>query len=166
MGNRFYPMTPKIEDFNIEDIAHALFNVCRFNGHCKEFYSVAQHSIYVSNCSPNNRLYGLIHDASEAYIGDMTTAIKKSGLIPAYMNLEEVIMGLICNKFGLKSEMPEEVKIADRRVLYTEARDLFDPTTLSWIVREEMYSWKVRPLSPKAAKKAFLETYEDLVCGH
>jgi hypothetical protein len=80
-GRRFHFLDPKIDEISIEDIAHALSNVCRFTGHTKRFYSVAEHSCLVSALC-DNRLEGLLHDASEAYMSDLSSPLKM--LVPDY----------------------------------------------------------------------------------
>src|SRR5687767_13374438 len=76
-GIQFWPLDPKPEDVSIIDIAHALSNVCRFGGHSRWFYSVSQHSYYVSLYTrPENALYALLHDAPESYIGDCVRPLK------------------------------------------------------------------------------------------
>ena len=71
-GKKFFPFDPRPEQICIEDIAHGLSMLCRFSGQCPYFYSVAEHSIYVVHCLPDNlQLEGLLHDASEAYLADL-----------------------------------------------------------------------------------------------
>lgn len=85
-GKRFYPLKPTIEDIDILDIAHALSNQCRFSGHSKWHYSVGQHSVYVSQVvrslggSPTDIMWGLLHDASEAYLVDLPTPVKRQAV--------------------------------------------------------------------------------------
>src|SRR4051812_41614297 len=99
-------------EINIKDIAHALAHTCRFNGHCKKFYSVAQHSVYVSQIVPEvDAPAGLMHDATEAYIGDMTRPLK--AMFPEFGALEDRLWRRIAGKFGLPAELPETVKHAD-----------------------------------------------------
>src|ERR1700724_2684254 len=83
-GRRFYPLSPRVEDVCIEDIAHALSNICRYGGHCREFYSVAQHCNMVSDWMPEFKLEGLLHDSPEAYIGDMVRPVKHSAEMKAF----------------------------------------------------------------------------------
>src|SRR4051812_31750950 len=76
-GTEFWPLSPKAADVKLIDIAHALSNKCRFAGHCREFYSVAQHSVLVSRQLPDEfKLWGLLHDAGEAYFADIPNPIK------------------------------------------------------------------------------------------
>lgn len=122
-----YDLTPN--DIKIEDIAHSLSLICRFGGHCREFYSVAQHSVQVSYCvSQDNKLLALLHDATEAYIGDMVRPLKVT--IPQYNDIERDVWLAICGKFNLPTtssiHLPEEVDIADCRMLLTEKRDLLN----------------------------------------
>ena len=89
-GRQFWPASPDPEQIQIEDIAHALSNLCRFGGHTREFYSVAQHSVLVSQNVPDDlRLVGLMHDATEAYCGDMIRPLKN--VLPEFKELENGI---------------------------------------------------------------------------
>ena len=84
-GKEFYPLDPNPADIDIKDIAHALSNCCRFAGHIKSFYSVAQHSVIVSElCEPENALAGLLHDASEAYLSDIARPVKYTEQMEGY----------------------------------------------------------------------------------
>lgn len=114
---------PRPEDIDITDISHALGNICRWAGHSSRFFSVAQHSVIVSDqVSPENALWGLLHDAAEAYLMDIPTPLKK--LWPAYKKLEDAMQKVIFECFGLSGEMPAEVKLIDKRVQATEAIEL------------------------------------------
>src|ERR1017187_10636100 len=85
-GIHFWPLLPNPADIRIEDIAHALSNQCRFAGHAREFYSVAEHSVRVSQlCPPEDALWGLLHDASEAYLTDVPAAAVFIILVPLTM---------------------------------------------------------------------------------
>src|ERR1035441_1601867 len=93
-GVRFWPLIPNPADIRIEDIAHALSNQCRFGGHTREFYSVAEHSVRVSQlCTPENALWGLLHDASEAYLSDVTAPITELPQLEAYRAAERSLQG-------------------------------------------------------------------------
>lgn len=81
-GNRFDLLDPEASEFDIFDIAHGLANVCRYAGQCRSFYSVAEHSILVSEIVPSFAFEALMHDAAEAFIGDITRPLK--ALLPEY----------------------------------------------------------------------------------
>jgi hypothetical protein len=154
-GKKFDPYNPDPEQIDLEDIAHALSNLCRFNGHCKEFYSIAQHSVLVSNyCKFENKLWGLLHDASEAYISDICSPIKHK--INGYQELEAGIMAAICEKFNLPKVQPKEIKQYDQILLLMEKRDLFD-IDLQWSPVEVMpLPEKIIPWPQKEVKGIFL----------
>lgn len=123
-GKLFYPFNPKARDIDIEDIAHALSNSCRFTGHCRRFYSVAEHCYHVSKlCSKEDALWGLLHDASEAYIADIASPVKKNKKFEYYRVLENNLMNEVSVKFNLGIE-PPSVKIADRLMLAVEMENL------------------------------------------
>src|SRR3990167_7144636 len=101
-GKRFNLLDPDIDSIDIEDIAHALSMQCRYTGHTLVFYSVAEHSVHVSRITDSSdSLWGLLHDASEAYLGDVASPLKHSGLMQGYIALEERVQAAICQKFGL-----------------------------------------------------------------
>ena len=103
-GALFDPFNPDSELIRIEDIAHALSNLCRFAGHSTQFYSVAQHSINCYKLVPREHaLSALLHDATEAYMVDMPTPIKNR--LPKYMEKEDALMEVIYKKFNLEYPM-------------------------------------------------------------
>jgi len=158
-GLKIDPIDPQPEDICLEDIAHALSNICRFTGHCNEFYSVAQHSVYVSVYSSNeNALWGLLHDASEAYLCDIARPVKRSGFLSGYCEVEEKLMKVIADKFGLSWPIPIETKTLDNIFLMTEARDL-GLLTDDWIHYAEPMKIKIIPQQPKNAKQSFYDWY-------
>lgn len=170
-GQNFWPFAPKKEDIHIKDIALALSNLCRFNGHCHRFYCVAEHSIHVSNSvPPEHALAGLLHDATEAYVGDMIRPIKK--YIPAFEALEEGVWLAIADRFGLAVDLPPSVKYADDAVLKAEARDLllpFGTPKFDFIVAEPPAGLSVfdpergiEPMPPMVAEAAFLARFASL----
>jgi hypothetical protein len=162
-GRVFEPMVPSAEQINIEDIAHALSMTCRFNGHCTKFYSVAEHSVWVSrNVSPRFALWGLLHDAAEAYVSDVARPIKP--FIAGFEEIEEGIMGAVKARYGLAGSMPEAVHEADLRMLATERGQLMAPCERKW---EEIEGYAPYPIelpcwSPAKAKQAFLSRYSEL----
>jgi len=165
-GRKFYTLKPRVEDIDIEDISHSLSNMCRFTGHVKQFYSVAQHSVLVSHlCGDDNALYGLLHDASEAYLVDMPRPIKRLETFSNFRAIEHNIMSIIAKKFGLPDIEPSAVKAADIKILATEARDLMAPLHPDWIQPCEPYPFKIDPLPPAEAKDLFMDRYIELTHG-
>lgn len=120
---RIDPLDPSVNDINIEDIAHALARQCRYNGHCVGFLSVARHSIWVAQrlkfmgFGRQTQLHGLLHDAAEAYLGDLVRPLKHSTFGLEYLRVEEVLEKMIAEKFGLPFPIPEEVRDADNYAL-------------------------------------------------
>lgn len=121
-GRQFDLLAPTAAMISPHDIAHALANLCRFNGHTREHYSVAQHSLIVCDLAPEkHQLSALIHDATEAYLGDMTRPLK--ALMPEYRNAEQRVWITICDRFNIPQVLPESVIRADMVALATERRD-------------------------------------------
>lgn len=148
------------DDVRLPDISHALAIVNRFTGHTHRPYSVAQHSVMVSRIvEQRHAMWGLLHDASEAYIGDVATPLKM--MLPNYRELEETIQRAIARKFGLKWPMPHEVKEADLRALMAEKRDLV-PGGHDWGIPVDPATGAVVPLSWEEAKKSFEDRYKEL----
>lgn len=118
-GQQFDLLRPTASMIKPVDIAHALSRLCRFNGHTRAHYSVAQHSLIVASLvPPEHQLVALLHGATEAYIGDMTRPLK--AVMPEYQYVENQIWLAVCERFDL----PSCVKQADMVALATERRDL------------------------------------------
>jgi len=172
-GYMFRPFSEDWHDFDIEDIAHSLSNLCRFNGHCKEFYSVAQHSMLVSVIGGDGKQlmdasrtavaqWGLLHDAPEAYLGDTSTPIKSS----ERLFLELKMLESIGKHFGLRKLLAGEkhiVSVADKRALATEKRKLM-AVDIYWEALDGYppLTMPLIPLAPKEAEKEFLQFYNML----
>lgn len=168
-GKKFYPLAPVTQDISITDIAHALSNQCRFAGHCRKFYSVAEHSCRVSYLLEDwgecvhIQMWGLLHDASEAYLVDLPTPLKKAEFGVAYREAEQTLMREICNVFSLSDEMPSQVRTADEVLLATEARDLMECKGDNWdYLRSQPLAAPIHPLPPQEAFKSFLARYFQL----
>jgi len=160
-GGMFFPLAPRREDIDIRDIAHSLSMQCRFNGHCRVFYSVAEHSVRVSHAVPEKHaLWGLLHDAAEAYLTDLPKPVKDQ--MPSFIELEDELLGFLLNYFGLSMPMPPEVKLADVQLLMTEARDLMAPPPESWGIDTQPLPEKIVPMSSTEAETAFLERFAEL----
>lgn len=160
-GRKFWPMDPRPEDVFIEDIAHALSMMCRFGGHCLEFYSVAQHSVLISRHLPAPyKLWGLLHDASEAYVVDLPRPLKAS--LPDYKVAENLVMSAIAERFGLCPVMPPEVKRADIAILADEVARLMAPPPEPWDLQEPPLGIDIRPWFPDRAKAEFMMAFRTL----
>lgn len=166
-GGCFNFAHPASSDYTIEDIAHALSRICRFTGHVNaEHYSVAQHSVLVSYLLDNgDALAGLMHDAAEAFINDISTPLKQ--LLPDYRRIEAEVEHEVLSRFGIFS-LPPAVKLADRILLRTEQRDLMpDHGGMTPIWRDhnpaiQPLPGKIQPWYPDVAKKRFLRRFYDL----
>lgn len=167
-GNRFYPFNPigmdLVSKIDLEDIAHSLSNICRFNGHCSEFYSVAQHSVHVASLIKEDRLRlaGLLHDASEAYTGDIVTPFKR--MFSSLWAIETRLQKQINQHFGitLTEDDNAKIKAADLKALATEKRDLMPKQhheVWSYLSGQEPDGHIIIPLAPKEAKSLFLDTF-------
>lgn len=156
-GKWFDVFNPDPGDVDIRDICHALSLQCRFTGHTREFYSVAQHCVLVAaNCPSEDALYGLLHDASEAYLSDIARPIKKHpDFGPFYLEAEARVQDAIYTHFELDpNAVPSSVKDADDILLRTEARDLMPsefPIYPGDTLTEEIIPW-----TPLRAKGEFI----------
>ncbi len=153
-GRVFHPLDPQPEEIDPGDIAHALANLCRFNGHCQRFYSVAEHSVHVSHALPHGlALWGLLHDAAEAYLGDFTKPLKQA--LPGLEEVEERVLEAVARRFGLVWPCPPEVKQADQAVLAAEAQQVMAVPPQGWDLPEPAPRVKVRFWPPVIAESMF-----------
>ncbi|CAI8817207.1 Phosphohydrolase [Pseudomonas sp. IT-P74] len=161
-GKRFDLYEPDADLIDPRDIVHSLAHLCRFNGHTREFYSVAQHSCMVADLVPEqDKLAALLHDAAEAYIGDMVQPLKQ--WMHAYQDVEQWIWERICTRFNLDPELPASVRHADLVALATERRDLMaaDPTTWDCLIGIEPTAETIRPWSATEARLTFHQRLMD-----
>jgi 5'-deoxynucleotidase YfbR-like HD superfamily hydrolase len=168
-GKWVNPLDPDPEQFDIEDIARALGNLCRFGGHCRTFYSVAQHSVIVSQLveerggDAEDVFAALMHDAAEAYLGDMPHPLKhRSALGAAFKEAERELEAAIETHFAIKRDVPE-IKRADRALLATERR-AFSAERWRWPELEgvEARDLELVAMAPQDATEAFLARYAEL----
>lgn len=155
-------LSPYACDFTIEDIAHGLALQCRYAGQCLDFYSVAEHSLLVSDIVQEDPLAALLHDASEAFLGDITRPLKQ--MLPDYRQIETEMQRAIAERFGISAQSSPAIKRADLRVLAAEQAQIMPAGTDEWAKRDGIAPAlvKVRFLSPRDAKSAFLRRYEAL----
>lgn len=167
-GRIMRPLDPRPDDIAIEDIAHALSHICRWNGHVREFYSVAHHSVMVAGwCQPEHRLAALLHDAAEAYLSDVPRPLKATAAFAAYREAEARLQRVIFERFGLPPEIPAAVHTIDRWALGIEARDLVAENHSEWLaVRDAVLAGPMRnvrigwPASIDSARAEFMAAFE------
>jgi 5'-deoxynucleotidase YfbR-like HD superfamily hydrolase len=153
---------------DLEDIAHGLSNICRFGGQTKSFYSVAQHSVLVSDlCDTADAQVGLLHDATEAYLGDMISPLKRQPGMEVYREIEEKMTLAVATRFGLASMETPSVELADRLAVFLEMRDLMVGKPMKYgreVARPDLSSLRrtIRPLRPARAKALFLARAAEL----
>jgi uncharacterized protein len=170
---RMYPLDPRPEDIDIMDIAHSLSNICRFTGHTLVSYNVAQHSVMVSRLvKPKLALFGLLHDAAEAYIGDISRPLKvclKELCGDVVKDIEQKIESCILSKFGVPEPLQDEraeIKRADNIMLSTEARDLmggrFMDCAHTYDLTSEVLPEAITPWSAGRSRWEFLNRFRVL----
>ncbi len=157
-GRVIHPRLFHADDINIIDIAHALAFQCRYAGHCHCFYSVAEHSVLVSILVPSRyALWGLLHDAAEAYIADIPRAWKNK--LMDYVELQEEIMRKISKKFLDETEEPPVVKEVDRNICKNEMHYLFNDHIFT---ERPYYNIEIHCWKPEKAFLNFLARFNRL----
>lgn len=173
-GKPFWPLDPRLDEITIEDIAHSLSLQCRWNGHCREFYSVAQHCVLVAQeaqeIEPRAALWGLMHDATEAYLTDVPRPLKP--LLKGYKEAEDNLALAIIDKFNIPFDeaIADAVHQADGIQLFLERNELLDDPVIPWgdpqyheannihtklsDEYEDFYCWE-----PKTAAWRFMEEF-------
>ena len=162
-GRKFSYDMPSWRDVVIDDIAHGLSNLCRFSGQCSQFYSVAEHSYWVSKIVlPQYAMQGLLHDATEAYCADLPRPLKN--LLPGYQDIERETWFAIAVAFDLPAELNGNVKLADNRMLLAERNALMRNTGDAWTGFDGLKTPDV-PIEcwpPEYAETRFLQRFEEL----
>lgn len=161
-GRKFFPMDPKPNEVCIRDIAHSLSLQCRYAGHCRRFYSVAEHCVHIARwlvgIDRSAALFGLLHDASEAFLIDVPRPVKP--FLSGYRDAEAKVMAAVCQRFGLPLEMPAAVHEADERII---ADELVNLVPMSWHARHtDGLGVTLQYWSPAEAEEEFLETFKAL----
>lgn len=171
-GGIVTPLSPRAKDIKVEDVAHSLANQCRFTGHTKKFYSVAQHVVTVSltlrrwGHSPSVQFQGLHHDDSEAYLADLARPIKvQAGFGAAYRKAEKRLEKTAADAFGIQYPYDPAVYRADVAVFHAEARDLMPEGFVAGAsVREEADPIEqiVEAWGPEKAERMYLQLHDEL----
>lgn len=166
-GGQFHPLAPRLADIRLDDIAHALANICRYTGHVSEFWSVAAHCIEVSRLilaetgDARLALCGLLHDASEAYLVDVPRPLKPH--FPGYRDREERLERTIAAAFDLPYPFPPIVKEIDSRMIPREVANFFPPDSFCWKrYGITMALSNLTPLDPKVGRVLYSATFAHL----
>jgi|SRR5579859_2236637 len=173
-GHAIELLAPDLTEVTIDEVAHSLSRINRFCGHTRTVsgYSVAVHSVAVSqHLPPALALWGLMHDAHEAFLGDITSPVKAAlrelGGGEAFDRLESKLIVAVRSRWRLCGPMPREVKVADLEALATERRDLLGEESKPWNLRvdgEPVRPWDetAMPMPTQEGKRLFLRRYEEL----
>lgn len=157
-GQQFWPMDPQPHEVYLDDIAHALSMLCRFGGHCRRFYSVAEHCVLMARAAPAEfKRWALLHDASEAYLVDVPRPIKP--FLIGYDEAEAKIMRAVAIRFNLHLGLPDQVKQMDRAILMDERLQNMAPAPVPWSTDGEPLGVTLQYWSPSCAKYEFLKTF-------
>lgn len=157
-GVRFDVANPRPEDVRLDDIAHALSHLCRFVGHTDRFYSVAEHSVLVSQlCDDETAVLGLLHDAAEAYVGDLASPVKRQ--VPGFAVMEERVLSAVLVGLGVPpptAALRARVANADAVALGAEAARVAPPVAelpseMIHKCRALKGRWGLSPLDARAA---------------
>lgn len=168
-GLAFDPMDPDPELIRIEDIAHALGMTCRYGGHVRHFYSVAEHCVLVSQWLERQGYaswivrQGLMHDAAEAYMADLIRPIKHH--VQGYREAEDRLLETIFHKFNLPYHpLARMVQSADLRIVVDEREELLKPPPMAWSALEgvDPLGVMVTGWQPAIATEMFLERFKEL----
>jgi len=159
-GRQVSLLNPLSSQIDIGDIAHGLAYQCRFNGQTTRFYSIAQHCLMVASILPGHlKLAGLLHDAAEAYVGDIVQPLKL--LLPDFQMIEDRFIQVIGLRLGISLGYHPDIKHADLVALATEKRDLLPRERCNWAVLDGIspMSRLTLPMTPEQAEEAYLKTF-------
>jgi uncharacterized protein len=164
-GTYFNFDTPTFGPQVVEVIAHSLSNLCRFTGHCRAFYSVAEHSVHLSHIVPREyALAGLLHDAAEAFVGDIAKPLKV--MLPEYAVIEDRVEQALFAHLGLPLQMPPAIKTADRAMLRVEQQQaMLNNDGWHFTHGEEPAPVTLQFWSPAEAKRQFMRRFQMLADG-
>ncbi len=165
-GKAMFPMDPRPEEIDIDDIIHALSLQCRYNGMCEQFYSISQHSVHCASHvlfmhgDATQAKCALFHDAAEAYVGDVVRPVKQH--LSNFKEIEDRVLEVIFKKFDLPWPMTAAVKEADEVLLATEARDLMKKPPMAWTLSHAPIPTRIYTWSPAFSESSFRFMFETL----
>lgn len=156
-------LEPEKCSFSLRVIAHALSNICRFGGHCPQYYSVAQHSVYVSQLVPSEYAFqGLMHDSAEAFVGDVCKPLKD--LLPDFKIVEDNVERALFELYSLSLPLDPSIKEADIVMLATEQKQLFgNEDTWGYCGGRQPADLTITYMSPEQAEEFFVNRYFELM---
>lgn len=163
-GKYFDLLKPEEYEYDIHEIASALSNLCRYTGHVNSFYSVAEHSVLVSRLVPDSlALCGLLHDSSEAFVGDVSSPLKK--LLPEYQKIEDNIQRAISGHYNLPYPFPVEIHEADKKMYWQERQSIADNGIKDRLWHQDRRAARkveAKGMSPIHAKRMFLQRFNEI----
>lgn len=163
-GHAFWPLDPHPEDIHLADIAHSLAHICRYNGHCDRFYSVAEHCLLMAEAaitrfpgidSLHIWQWALMHDAAEAYVADVPRPLKR--FLNGYAEIERRVEAAIAARFKLPYPIPDAVKALDTAILLDEQAQLMKAPPMPWSIEAEPLGVTLKFWKPSVAKDKFLD---------
>lgn len=164
-GVQFWPLDPRADEVELEDIAFGLAHQGRYNGQTRRFYSVAQHSVHLADWFAIRHdvqlaRWALMHDAAEAYLGDIIRPVKP--FVPGFAEIEARLERVIFRAFGLEGEIPQAVREADTRILTDEFLHLFPTEALAryGLDQRPRLGIAIEALRPHDARALFLNRFE------
>lgn len=165
-GRAFWPLDPRPEEVSIIDIAHHLSMKCRYAGASRCFYSVAEHSVHIcralrlAGAAVEVQLWGLMHDAAEAYLPDVTRPIKPD--LQGFAAIEARVMRAICIAFGIEGAQPDIVTRYDEAILADEREQIMGPPPRPWRQTAPPLGINIRGWEPPRAALEFFGEFADL----
>lgn len=166
-GHQFWPLDPRAEEVDVHDIASGLAFQCRYNGQVSRHYSVAQHSVHLSDWFAGRgdrplARWALLHDAAEAYLGDMIRPLKPA--MADFLAAESRLEAAIFARFGLDGPIPAAVKDADTRILTDEFIHLFPTAAVErhGLHRRPRLGLAIARLTPDQARALWLQRFDQL----
>lgn len=163
-GKRFDFNKPEECQFTLSDIVWPLAKLCRFTGHCKRFYSVAEHSLNAAYFAPDELRYPvLVHDTAEAFLGDVSHPLKE--MLPDYQAIEKRVEAAVFARLGLPNGLPPEYKTYDHRMLVTERKFLLTDQTTVWEDFKHLEPFNIEFMHPRGIEhtaEVFAQVFRSL----